>query len=174
MMHKNCCTCRAALSIILVAAILFAGCKKNTQNTYTRLCGIMSSYSEMLPSVSVYYSRAEEGETTHIDTGMISAMLGDGKEYPTEMSGCAEYAFFCASGVYLCEVWVIECRTHTSARAVFSLFEKRQKRIMSLEYESDTDTSAANNATLVRDGRYVYFAVSTYAGQITDDLQKRV
>ncbi len=159
-----------ALFLALFVALSFCSCRGEGQSMHEKITGVKKTFGSSLRAVGLYSSAAEEGYDGYIDQGLISAMLGDDGEYPAEMSGCSEYAFLCASGVEICEVWALRCRTYSYARAVYALFEKRLELLSSPDYESDSDAAAVAGAALVRDGKCVYFAVTENGAEIVGYL----
>ena len=158
------------LFLILVLSVSLCSCRAEKPGALERINTVRESFGESLSKVSVFYSGAEEGSAGYVDDALLSAILGGG-EYPSAMSGCFEYAFLCSSEISLCEVWVIECRTYSSAREVYALFEKRKKLLTSPQYENDRDVSAAQGTVLERVGKYVYFVVNEKGADILHYLK---
>lgn len=131
---------------------------------------VKEKYSSSLGAVALYHTEAEEGTEGYIDVGLIAAMLGDG-EVPSEMQLVREYAFLCSAQVSLCEVWAVECRTYSGAREVYALFEKRKKLLTAPDYENEKDGAAAAGTVLVREGKYVFFAVNEQGDEIVEYLK---
>ena len=154
------------LSVILVLLLSVTSCKKNDANPKEQILGVRDQFSDSLRSVRFYRSDALPGEAGYTDQGLIASLLGNGKDYPPEMAGVSEYAFLCASQIEICEVWAIKCRTHSSAKKIYVLLEKRKERISALNYESEYDTEAASHAHTAINGKNVYFAATKNAEQI--------
>lgn len=153
-------------------ALLLCACKENRVDTLFELNNIKSAFSSSLTSVSVYTSKADEGEDGHIDQGLIAALLGKGGELPAEMSGIEEYSFFCASSVELCEVWVANCRTYSAARALSQLFEKRRAFLSKIDFDSESDAKAAISSQVLVQGKTVYFISAACGDDIAAYVKK--
>ncbi len=153
--------------IVFLCMVLFLGsCGENTDSTRSMIDRVRGKYSDSLGSVSIYYSDAEEGDAGYIDSALIAAMLGEGEEVPIEMQGVEEYAFLCSAKIELCEVWAVRCRTYSSAREIYSIFEKRKKLLCGPDYENLHDAGAAAGTTLLREGKHVFFAVDENGADI--------
>ena len=151
---------------------LLCSCSGGEVSSIERIAEARVRFSSSLGAVRIYRSDAIEGEDGYIDGGLVGVMLGDG-ECPSEMSGVERYSFLCSTGISLCEVWMLECRTYSSARDVYELFEKRKKLLTSPEYEDERDKAAADGTTLVREGKYIYFAVCENATEIVRFLSDK-
>lgn len=146
---------------------LLCSCSGEQRSSIERIEAARGRFS--FGAVAVYRSDALEGEVGYIDSELLGVMLGDG-EYPDEMAGVGRFSFLCSAEISLCEVWMLECRTYSSARAVYSLFEKRKKLICAPEYDSEQDQAASDGAVLLRDGKYVYFAVCKNGDEVVGFL----
>ena len=151
--------------VLVLVIFLLCSCSRDATSPKERIAAASERFSEALGAVSVYSSDAREGEAGYIDGDLIVAMLGEGT-FPGEMSGVEEYSIICSQGMRIGEVWMLRCRTYSSARCVYELFEKRKKLITSPEYEDACDEAAARGTVLLREGKYVYFAVSENGEQI--------
>ena len=158
--------------VLLFAIFLLCSCSSEAKSPKKQISAVSERCSETLGAVSVYHSDAREGEAGYIDGDMVSAMLGEGT-FPDEMSGVEEYSVICPQGMRIGEVWMLRCRTYSSAREVYELFEKRKKLITSPEYEDERDEAAAGGTVLLREGKYVYFAVCENGAQIVGFLSGR-
>ena len=157
------------LCILALVIFLLCSCSQEATLPNERIAAASGRFSETLGAMSIYDSDAREGEAGYIDGDMIAAMLGEGS-YPGEMSGVEEYSIICSQGMRIGEVWMLRCRTYSSARCVYELFEKRKKLITSPEYEDVRDEAAARGTVLLREGKYVYFAVCENGAQIVGFL----
>ena len=157
------------VALVLVCACALCSCGEREESARSMIDRVRGEYADVLGAVSVYYSDAEEGEAGHIDEGLIAAMLGEGG-VPAEMQNVEEYAFLCSAQIALCEVWAVRCRTYSGAREVYALFEKRKKLICGPDYEDPHDAGAAAGATLMRLGRFVFFAVNEKGAEIVELL----
>ena len=170
-MSKHICKIYALLlSAALVLSFVLCSCKKSEKSTYEILCGAKQQFSQYLTNVSVYDSNAEPGEAEHIDQGLIAALLGDGSEYPPQMSGCQDYSFFCASSIEVCELWIVRCRTYSCAQSVYELFEERRNRLSKTDFENDADSLAADSAEIIKKGKTVCFAALSCSKQALDHI----
>ena len=160
------------LSFVAITLLLLSvlSCKSDEKSPTEQIRSVLGRFHESLGSVRFYRSDVPIGEEGYTDQGMIASLLGNGKDYPSEMAGVSEYALLCASQMEICEVWAVKCRTNSSAKKMHALFEKRRERIGKLDYESETDTVAAKNARVAIDGKYVYFAAAEDAERIIDLL----
>ena len=161
---------KKGIVLVLCALLVLCSCEDIEESTRSMIDRVREKYAETLGAVSLYCSDAEEGHEGYIDEGLIAAMLGDG-EVPAEMQTVEEYAFLCSAQIELCEVWAVKCRTYSEAREVYALFEKRKKLLCGPDYENPRDASAAAGAVLVREGRYVFFAVNEKGAEIVEHLR---
>ena len=158
---------RRIVALVLVCACVLCSCGEVSESPQGIIERVRGKYADSLGAVSLYYSGAEEGHDGYIDEGLIIAMLGDGG-MPEEMMAVREYAFLCSARMFLGEVWAIECYTYTGAREVYALMEKRKKLLCGPDYEDARDADAAAGAALVREGKWVFFAVNAAGAEIVE------
>ncbi len=163
---------RFALFLLGISLLCLCSCGEEKLSTYMRVLSAREKFSSSLSNVMVYSSLIEEGNEGYIDRELITAMLGDDGVFPKEMELCEQYSFFCASGLEICEGWIVKCRTYTAARDIEALFERRRLYLSKQDFDLDKDIAAVTSACVMREGKYVYFAATQNSDAVLEYMKK--